>query len=49
MDPVTHLRRRPNPDTCLFLQTAQDIAYDPNAPDKMAETRQELDLKRAQP
>ncbi len=41
-------RRRPHPDTCLFLQTAQDIAYDPNAPDKLAETRQELDLKRIQ-
>jgi len=41
-------RRRPNPDTCLFLQTAQDIAYDPSAPDKMAETRQELDGKRVQ-
>jgi hypothetical protein len=41
-------RRRPHPDTCLFLQTAQDISYDPNAPDRMTETRQELDFKRIQ-
>jgi hypothetical protein len=42
------VRRRPCPDTCLFLQTAQDISYDPSSPDKLAETRQELDLKRMQ-
>lgn len=41
-------RRRPHPDTCLFLQTAQDITYDPREPDKLAETRAELDCKRVQ-
>jgi hypothetical protein len=41
-------RRRPHSDTCLFLQTAQDISYDPSAPDKMAETRMDLDCKRIQ-
>lgn len=39
-------RRRPHPDTLLFLQTAQDISYDPAAPDKMSETRADLDTKR---
>jgi hypothetical protein len=41
-------RRRPHPDTLLFMQTAQDIPYDPVAPDKLAEARQELDCKRIQ-
>ncbi len=39
-------RRRPYPDAVLYLQTAQDIVYDHNAPEKMAETRQTLDGKR---
>jgi hypothetical protein len=41
-------RRRPHPDTCVFLQTAQDICYDPHAPDKMAECRADLDCRRVQ-
>ena len=32
-------RRRPHPDTAVYLQTAQDVAYDPASPDKLAETR----------
>jgi hypothetical protein len=39
-------RRRPHPDTLVFLQTAQDISYDPTAPDKLAEGRADLDAKR---
>ncbi|HEY7308643.1 MAG TPA: hypothetical protein VH643_04685 [Gemmataceae bacterium] len=39
-------RRRPCPDTVLYLQTAQDVVYDQNVPEKMAETRQTLDGKR---
>jgi hypothetical protein len=41
-------RRRPCPDTTLYLQTAQDVVYDPTAPEKMVESRQLLDLKRIQ-
>jgi hypothetical protein len=39
-------RRRPQPDCNLYLQTAQDLTYDPAAPEKTAEARQELDEKR---
>lgn len=39
-------RRRPHPDTLIFLQTAQDLSYDPAAPDKLAEGRADLDAKR---
>jgi hypothetical protein len=39
-------RTRPQPDPVLFLQTAQDITYDPAAPDKMSTARNELDGKR---
>lgn len=39
-------RRRPNPDPNLFLATAHDVAYDPADPDKFAETRRDLDLRR---
>jgi hypothetical protein len=41
-------RRRPCPDTVVYLQTAQDVIYDPVSPDKMVAVRQELDLKRGQ-
>jgi hypothetical protein len=41
-------RRRPCPDTVVYLQTAQDVVYDPANPDKMVTTRQELDVKRGQ-
>jgi len=39
-------RRRPCPDPRIYLQTAQDVAYDPAAPDKYAADRTELDAKR---
>jgi hypothetical protein len=39
-------RRRPNPDPKVWLQTAQDLAYDPAAPDKFVKARNDLDLKR---
>ncbi|HJT79216.1 MAG TPA: hypothetical protein VJ739_18615, partial [Gemmataceae bacterium] len=39
-------RRRPNPDPQLYLQTAQDIAYDPAAPEKFTIARCDLDAKR---
>jgi hypothetical protein len=39
-------RRRPQPDCVVYLQTAQDVLYDPAAPEKMAEARQDLDSKR---
>lgn len=39
-------RRRPCPDPCVYLQTAQDIPYDPAAPDKFVEARTDLDNRR---
>jgi hypothetical protein len=40
-------RRKPQADPLLFLQTAQsDVSYDPAAPERMAEQRQELNNKR---
>src|SRR5213082_973967 len=38
-------RRRPAPDTVIFLQTAQDVVYDNAAPDKLVEARNDLDAK----
>jgi hypothetical protein len=47
LDRLAYLaRRRPCPDSNLWLQTAQDLIYDPAAPEKMAEARQDLDKKR---
>ena len=47
LDHLAYLARRlPQPDTLLFLQTAQDVTYDPAAPDKMAEARADLNAKR---
>jgi hypothetical protein len=47
LDRLAYLaRRRPCPDPNLWLQTAQDIIYDPAAPEKMAEAREDLDKKR---
>src|SRR5262245_17599496 len=49
LDHLAYLaRRRPEPDPVIFLQTAQDVAYDPAAPDKMVEARNDLDAKRTQ-
>lgn len=39
-------RRRPCPDTVLYLQTAQDVVYDQANPEKMVEVRQTLDGRR---
>jgi hypothetical protein len=40
-------RRRPAPDPVVYVQTAQDIPYDRDAPDKFTQARKELDQKRA--
>jgi hypothetical protein len=40
-------RRRPAPDAVVYVQTAQDIAYDPANRDKFTQARKELDQKRA--
>jgi hypothetical protein len=39
-------RRRPQADPVIFLQTAQDVAYDQNAPQLMTVSRNELDARR---
>ena len=39
-------RRRPCPDPTIYLQVAQDIPYDPAAPEKFIEMRTNLDAKR---
>jgi hypothetical protein len=36
-------RRRPHPDPSLYLQTAQDIPYDPAHPERFVEERAKLD------
>jgi hypothetical protein len=41
-------RRRPYPDPIIYLQTAQDIPYDPADPDKLFEARQDLNNRRVQ-
>jgi hypothetical protein len=44
---LAHLARvRPHPDPKIFLQTAQDIVYDPAAPEKFINARRELNEKR---
>jgi len=49
MDHLAYLaRRRPAPDTTIFLQTAQDLTYDPANPTQFADARRTLDAKRAQ-
>jgi hypothetical protein len=40
-------RRRPAPDTTVYLQTAQDVAYDSAKPDELFQKRQDIDSKRA--
>jgi uncharacterized membrane protein YgcG len=42
------IRRRPQPDTHVFVQTAGDIEYDPAAPEKFIEKRSDLDVRRVQ-
>jgi len=41
-------RRRPSADPVIYLQTAQDITYDPADPDALADKRARLDGKRIQ-
>jgi hypothetical protein len=40
-------RRRPAPDPIVYIETAQDVAYDAANPDKTTQARKELDQKRA--
>jgi hypothetical protein len=40
------VRRRPQPDPRIFLQTARDLKYNPAAPEEYVNKRQELDAKR---
>jgi hypothetical protein len=40
-------RRRPCPDTTIYLATALDLPYDPACPDRYCGARQELDSLRA--
>lgn len=40
-------RRRPEPDRVLYLATANDLPYDPAAPDRYCGAKQELDSLRA--
>jgi hypothetical protein len=42
------VRRRPAPDTKIYLQTAHDVEYDPSSSEKYASVRSELDAKRIQ-
>jgi hypothetical protein len=39
-------RRRPAPDCTIYIQTAEDLIYDPANPNKLVDTRTELDNKR---
>jgi hypothetical protein len=49
LDHLSYLaRRRPCPDSTIFLQVAQDIVYDPAAPEKFVEERNKLDAERIQ-
>jgi hypothetical protein len=49
MDHLTYIaRRRPCPDPKVYLQTAQDVPYDPATPDKFIAGRGELDRRRMQ-
>jgi hypothetical protein len=41
-------RRRPHPDTTVYVQTAQDVDYDTADPSATAAQRQELDGKRVE-
>src|SRR6516164_5481030 len=41
-------RRRPHADPVIFLQTAQDVVYDPAHPDAYVRGRAELNNRRAQ-
>lgn len=40
------VRRRPAPDTIVYVQSAQDVTYDPAAPEKYVEARRTLNAER---
>ncbi|GIW82442.1 MAG: hypothetical protein KatS3mg105_4249 [Gemmatales bacterium] len=40
------VRRRPQPNTTVYVQTAQDVRYDPQNPDAFVEMRNTLDRQR---
>jgi hypothetical protein len=40
------VRRRPGPDSRIYLATARDVRYDPADSDKLTDARRELDNKR---
>jgi hypothetical protein len=47
LDHLSYLaRRRPEPDPKIYLQTAQDVKYDPAGPEKFATDRGKLDEAR---
>jgi hypothetical protein len=39
-------RRRPTPDCTIWLQTAEDVIYDPTVPNRLVDSRVELDNHR---
>lgn len=41
------VRRRPEPDTRIFLATARDLSYNPDKVDEYADARRDLDSKRS--
>jgi hypothetical protein len=41
-------RRRPHADPVVFLETAQDVKYDPASPEKYVQARADLNNKRVQ-
>ena len=41
------VRKRGLPEGKVYLQTARDVGYDANAPEKYADTRRDLDQRRA--
>jgi uncharacterized membrane protein YgcG len=41
------VRRRPEPDSRVFIATARDLNYNPEKPEEYADARRELDGKRA--
>ncbi len=40
------VRRRPEPDNRVFIQTARDLVYNPAQPDAYADARRDLDARR---
>lgn len=39
-------RRRPSPDAVIYVQASHDVAYDPAAPEKYTQGKQQLDANR---